>query len=500
MSIFLKRLIFATLILACVYSVLTTIARFAAVVPLTEAATYFSTNFEEEVLYPIWRFAHGGPIYTDSASVPFDQNWYNWIFFVIHGYFARFWFALGIADEWLPTISRLLSSSIILVLGFIAWHLVGGLNRFIRITASILSAAHPYYLFWPFYARPDFMALTFEAAAAFFYISFMSLQRRAYFYGALILSYCAWSAKHSFIQAALAICLHLLVSRKIRLLIIFAGGLSLLVAATLVIGGEHYRQAILFSQLSSTMGLQRSLVLLVRCVSRMPHIIMGLAMATALVGYAIKSRKVDEPDFFLALLLGLSFGLVLVSGGKSGADTNYYIPPAFYACIFISRRVAASLHSRPLAAALFAVLMASPLAYAWSTWPGIYRTRSLWQEEAASVRELKSIIPAEKHPLYVISQYGSHYLNAGNLPWVNPSTPHFVLSYSYPDERQQGRKFQNDGLGGMISQGMIATIVSASNKNYHAIDGADLSHYQDREVRGSWRIYRLDPDKHSLPR
>ena len=45
------------------------------------------------------------------------------------------------------------------------------------------------------------------------------------------------------------------------------------------------------------------------------------------------------------------------------------------------------------------------------------------------------------------------------LPWMNPSEPHFVMSYLYDLYRAKGEPFEQDGIGGLIQAGYFGSLV-----------------------------------------
>jgi hypothetical protein len=64
-----------------------------------------------------------------------------------------------------------------------------------------------------------------------------------------------------------------------------------------------------------------------------------------------------------------------------------------------------------------------------------------------------------------------------SLPWMTPGTEPFVLSYTYTIERAMGRRYERDGIGGLIRDGHFAAVAVPGEAPPAAIDGASLNGY-----------------------
>jgi hypothetical protein len=74
------------------------------------------------------------------------------------------------------------------------------------------------------------------------------------------------------------------------------------------------------------------------------------------------------------------------------------------------------------------------------------------------------------------------------LPWMHSEGPRFILAYQYAMEREQGRKFERDGIGGLIREKYFASIATTKGAT-PKIDGVDLDGYILRESCADLDLY-----------
>ena len=74
------------------------------------------------------------------------------------------------------------------------------------------------------------------------------------------------------------------------------------------------------------------------------------------------------------------------------------------------------------------------------------------------------------------------------LPWIYPGAPHFILAYNYRRDRAAGRRFERDGIGGLIADGYFGALLM--NVPTGRFDGAQIAvRYEKRGRCGEQDIW-----------
>ena len=87
-----------------------------------------------------------------------------------------------------------------------------------------------------------------------------------------------------------------------------------------------------------------------------------------------------------------------------------------------------------------------------------------------------------------------------NLPWIQPFPPHFVLAFTYEQERERGGQFERGGIGGLLAEGYFQTVLAplaatAGADGGPVIDGTPIGpRYGMRDTVAGFGVYvRVDP-------
>jgi hypothetical protein len=75
----------------------------------------------------------------------------------------------------------------------------------------------------------------------------------------------------------------------------------------------------------------------------------------------------------------------------------------------------------------------------------------------------------------------------GDLPWISPAAPHFVIGYTNESDRRAGVTFESNGWQGLLARGYFATVVTRTARG--GVPDSMLARY--RLVRGEagWRYF-----------
>ena len=494
MKIHRQKLITALLMAAALYYAGVALFRAHISLPLAEPTTFVTTSCEEESLFVLWNSAHGRPVYSGSSVSPFSQAYFNWGFYFVYGLLAKALRHAGISPESWATGYRLLTLLFSLLAGLVAAHITGIRRKAIFAFIAIMSGFHPTYIFWPVTTRPDIMALFFEAAALAVLVSMKAEKenpcRLCYF---ILLSYLAWSTKHSAIVAIASAGFYYLATRQYRNLFTICFAYGALVVLTLWVGGPLFRYALLYSQAScgySFWGIPSGLWL---TVVRAPHVVVAIFLALRIALSLIMGRYGSDRTMMLVSLAFLcSLGLALVLFGKQGSGNNYFIPPTFWATVLLARWSIGS-HGAGTARRdiLFAAVMAFPLLYASRTYVNLRHREKSFQEQGMAYQSLRNELDQFSAPILVLNRGFAHYDVTGSLPWVQIKPPHLVFAYTYPFDREHGRKYEGGGIGNMIDSREIKTIAIRNNIEMSSFDGAVLDGFEVRIRNNYWNILSL---------
>jgi hypothetical protein len=161
---------------------------------------------------------------------------------------------------------------------------------------------------------------------------------------------------------------------------------------------------------------------------------------------------------------------------QTGAADSYYFTLSFFMAL-ISMAGIASL-TRENAAAAGPVLTASAVG-----WGGLIVAVSLvlaGYTGVTDVRDQHKTYLAHKRCLDKLPRpFFSNYSYYG-LPWVTLGNEPFVVSYQYFKERKAGKKFEQNGVGGLIASGRFNALAFNSPAPPKTFDGASLDNFVSR--------------------
>ena len=285
-----------------------------------EGPYVFTSGWEWESLFAIWKWMHGEKVFADPFEPPFAVSSYNWLFYWTYGAFASGVISLlGLEPSALPSVARFLTVLLTLTSGILVYALLAPLNLLSRIAGSVVIALNPLIGFWSVTTRPDIAALVCDLAglwcvknagrSGFVWL----IPAWASFYG-------AWAFKQSFVAALTAACLYLFISGSRKQALLLGGGTAIAFAATLALGDTDYRYALLWSQAGTWLSASVAFHNCAWAFLKAPLFPLGL------ISILVSVRKIHLD--LLALTGLVSFALMLPASGKIGASDNYFFESA----------------------------------------------------------------------------------------------------------------------------------------------------------------------------
>jgi hypothetical protein len=416
-----------------------------------------TTGFEWENLFSIWKFTQHQPVYTDPHRIPFTVSYYNWAYYELYGSITKaFLHLLHLDAVWIPTIGRFVSLAFTLITGGIFFlaardFVKGGFfaNPAVAWAWVLIAAFSPLVGFWSITVRPDMGALAFEAAGLYVFLRYLLKPETRLIVVAALLFYAAWAFKQSSVTTLTGSVLVLLLLKHWRAFFTLSGIWWTLVIVTLVVGGPTYRENILFSQQHLPMTVSLGLENTLRAVCKNPFLLLCLPMILSLSFRKFRFLVSRPIAAAFLLVVSFSFFFALVTSCKYGANDNYYIPVAWTAMLGIALMLD-QMNSRWVLAGLVICswLMVGAIAFTPTGQTFNYDYRDQDSRFRAVAEKLRHL-PA---PALVIPPYG-------DLPWVQPVPPHFVIPDTYYYDRNAGIPLQDGGWENLASEGYFGALV-----------------------------------------
>ena len=442
-----------------------------------------TSGCEEESLFALWRVAHDQPVYRDTTAKPYAAAYFNWLFYQGYVVFAKIT-VKNLGDAAIPSIGRLVTLAGALagatLLGVLGWRLLRPTGLEPGLAGAFLGAfcfLGPLPGWWICTVRPDIWAMTFEALGLVWFLFFQRSRPLLALLGSVVIFYGAWALKPNLIQALLATILYLFTQR--RWLQGFALGASsvLLYAVTLLLLGPAYRQTLLEAMTASDFFLSlagantlsaalRVLPLIILCLGAMG---MPRSPSTAFASDLTRLGLIGLP---------LAFAMAFLTSAKSGAAPNYFLTSTLLLTLAALGLAASRTNPWPL---ILSVGLAAGLELALLFGHG----RIDLQNESTVLAQRWQLWASAPEPRF------SHDLRL-NLPWLNPHSPPLVLAFNYPRDRLLQRKFEADGVGGLISQGYFASLLLPDD-NTTSYDGALLERYERGPSATGYTLYSRRP-------
>ncbi len=417
-----------------------------------------TSSAEEEALFSIWSLAHGQAVYTDPLAIPYTASYFNWLFYAVDaaigGGALRL---LHLGDAWLPTLCRLVTLAGAAGGTACFFAALRAADRTIpRPTAlalAVIALFNPLCGLWLITARPDIGAVSFEIAGVACFFRYLSGARlRSIVLTALCL-YAAWSFKQTALSALGGIGLTLFVRRDWRAFIVLSGIWSAGVFLALATLGPDYRYGLYFSQLHSGATLALGARNLLTAIVKMPFLALALISLPWMFGLSKKVKPSEGPLAALTWILLVAVVLDFATACKVGAADYYFIPAAVWSLLLLAL-LAPRFSSawRDVALATVGALMLLGIAAVFFGGRGTLDCR----QPARPFEHLAAYLAQRPGPVFVQSTYG-------DLPWISPTAPHFVVAYMYRVDRNAGMPFERGGWENLLAEGYFSTVVTTAD-------------------------------------
>ncbi|MBF0153967.1 MAG: hypothetical protein HQL64_09540 [Magnetococcales bacterium] len=424
-----------------------------------------TSGCEEESLYALWKYHIGEPVFGDPTRIPFAASYFNWLFYVIYGEIGSLaQKILGFGELWFPTVWHLITLFGVIfgtvVLARTLFKVVrgddgiphGAAGVVLAWAFSVLVFLGPLVGFWGITARPDALAMVFEACAmAAFFAMWPRTQAGAVIVYAFF-AFCAWSMKQINIVAFGAMGLLLLVRGRYRLLFLLVGLASVLCGVVLALGSDSYRNILFLRDTHIELFPSLALFNLLQLLRKAPPILVGVAaLSVCLINPALRARLLASDAFILGSSGMVVWAMVMIpASAKLGAADNYHFVALLYGALaLVAALGCVGDRCRALSVGLllgwFLALASVSLALAGGA-------RISLAEDGKENDLLKSCMADLQKPLYIPHLYAT-------LPWMSGSIPVFQLAYHYWGDRARGRTFERGGVGGLIEEGYFGSLL-----------------------------------------
>lgn len=435
--------------------------RVVLTISLRQPLQILTSGLEEEALFSIWKAVHGQAVYSDPFAIPFAASYFNWLFYAVYGSITALALSAGsLADEWIPTIAHALSLAFALLCIPLSVRLIREVldlpprqSFWLGAGTGVLVAFSPLVGWWNLTARPDIGALVLELLALLFCLRFVKTDRLAYLLAAIFLAFAAWSFRQVAVNVISGLCLYLLLRRRWRILAATVGLTFALYGVTFLLGGANYWSNTITclgaTDLYASHGWQNFLL----AGRKSPLLLAGFAAAACLLIQS--SRRKARPEVgLLALTWFFSILWNFLTSTKIGASDNYFFPSVALGIFFALATLDELRRKLPdavLGRGTVAVLMLAQTASCLVVMAGSAGRIDLRGDDAPAVA-LAGALRGAGGPTLVTERWL-------NLPWINPTTPHFVYAYVYREGPLKNHSYEAGGLEGLIDRRYFRKIV-----------------------------------------
>lgn len=460
-------------------------------VSLLEPLQLQTSGFEQESLYAIWKYINDRDVYTFTTDIPFTFSNFNWLYYVFYGALTGIVLDLmGLVDAWLPTVTRSITVFGAAIGAFIAYRTMRALSDDTReqgldvlaLGLSILVFFGPLAGFWTITTRPDIWTTAIEAMLILGFLRLYPTSVMKATLWALVLGYAAWAFKTIDITVAMGVGVFLLWGRHWLAALVLAFGTLGSWVATYELGTDAYQFSMLGAHQEIAFSLEQGLRNLVNFGIKM---LPALLPAVVMIWFVARSRPVRQQiaaDWQLQFLLTAalcSLGVSVLGSFKVGGAENYFFTPSLILALLVYK-MWQSIHGTSLVLGNGLRVFGLSIVLGWALTGvatasvmaginGVISQRAM-HDHVAAMQPCLADLP---RPIFVNDMNLS-------LPWITPSDQHFLLSFYYATDRAGGRKFEADGVGGLIKNGYFNSLVFANRMD--AFDGAPLDHYDLQEV------------------
>jgi hypothetical protein len=473
-------------------------------VSLFEPLQLQTSGFEQESLYAIWKYINGRDVYTFTHEIPYTFSNFNWFYYVFYGSITGLILdVFGLADAWLPTITRLITVLGAAVGALIAYRTMIGLAAVQRtdvsrvdvlaLGLSVLVFFGPLAGFWAMTTRPDIWSTAIEALLIIGFLRLYPASAMKATLWALILGYGAWAFKTVDITVAMGVGVFLLWGRHWLAAGVLAFGTLGSWVATYGLGTDAYQFSMLGAHQSIVFAIDQGLRNVANFTIKMLPVLLPILALVWLCFRQSALRSKISKDWelqFLIIATICSMTVSLLGSFKVGGAENYFFTPSLVlALLFYKAWSMAGIRDlisdtgiRLVGLALIGgwLLTGAATASVISGINGVISQRPM-HERAMQMAPCLRELPA---PVFINDMFLA-------LPWISSSDQHFLLSFYYHSDRAAGRSFEADGVGGLINQGYFNSLVLENPID--EFDGASLSGYHLRpETCGGWVVYVKD--------
>jgi hypothetical protein len=482
-----KRLFEIALTLAALSCAALAAARITCSISFENPLQLVTSGAEEEALASIWRLDHGQTVYTDPHAIPFTASYFNWLFYASYGLGAKL--ALGtfhLGDAWLPTACRLLTlllalAGIVLIYFLLRRHAGKRIPPLVAVTLAMLAFLNPLCGFWIITARPDIGAAVLELTGVACALRLAEDRRPRWIIGAALCFAAAWAFKQTSVAACAGIVLACVLPRgefrrpevdgyrAAGLLVAISAGLALLAGTPL---GPVYRHELYLSQVNCGFNVEWAALHFGSAVMKMPFI------AAALAGLLImwRSIRADPAWRAVSLVLLVSFLGDFVEASKGGAGDYYFIPVGLWSVIWLALAFDRLGAPWQRALALPAWLQVGVALAVLTGHLGIVNPG----DPAKRYAHLATFLATQPGPVLVRDPYG-------NLPWISPTAPHFVMGYANEGDWRAGVAFEAGGWRGLMQRGYFAVVV---DRPLDPFPPELLTHYRPVRDEAGWNDFK----------
>lgn len=475
--------------------------RMFANVSLIEPLQLQTSGFEQESLFSIWKYINDKDVYTFTTDIPFTFSNFNWLYYVFYGSITGLMLdVLHLGDPWLPTVTRMLTVIGAVIGTLITYKAMEGMARgqdtdrrgfdLMALGLSALVFFGPLAGFWTLTTRPDIWTTAIEAALILGFIRMYPTSIIKATLWALALGYIAWAFKTVDITVAGGVGIFLVWRRHWLAAGILAVGTLSAWTATYWLGTDAYQFSMLGAHQGIVFAVEQGFRNLANFTIKMLPVLLPIL---ALIWLYLRQRdlrsliaKDVELQFFI--IVGLcSLGVSVLGSFKVGGAENYFFTPSLILALLIYK-VWALANLKELISDKGIKLIGFGLILGWAVTGLATASVIAGVNGVISQRAMHELVAQKQPCLAALPQ--PVFVNDMNLslPWITPSDENFLLSFYYHSDRDGGRVFESDGIGGLIKDGYFASLVF--EKPVATFDGASLVQYQHQPATcGSWTVY-----------
>ena len=375
---------------------------------------------------------------------------------------------------------------------------------------AVLAFFNPLCGFWTITARPDMGAAMLELLGVALFLRYLRDGTLRWIVFAALALFGAWSFKQTSVDALAGIAATLVGLRR-------GGALALLgavwlgcVAAALVLLGPDYRQQLCSGQLHAGFSAAWALHHLDFALLKMPLIAVA---AGNLAGIWTRDRTTPASRTVgLILIFALVFDLMASS--KGGAGDYYFIPLGVWSALWVGLRMGTSKEDESFAPSSVARRSTATGRTLCAYFGGGVECRELILPLGVVVASMLILLdvavifvgragvidcrdprqPYEHLAVYLAARPGPVFVEDtyGDLPWISPTAPHFVVAYNDEPDRRAGVAFERGGWRRLLAEGYFTTVVTQTGSPY--LSAALPPRYRFVRQEAGWRYFERKQD------